>query len=63
MTDANTILYSFTVDDPTAFTKSWTAEIPMLRVEGPMIEYACNEGNHGLAGILAAARAEEGGGK
>ena len=63
MADANTILYRFTVDDPTAFTKSWTAEVPMLRVEGPMIEYACNEGNHGLAGILAAARAEEGKGR
>jgi len=57
--DANTLIYRFTIDDPTAFTKPWTAEVPMLRAEGPMIEYACNEGNYGLAGILAAARAEE----
>jgi hypothetical protein len=27
--DPNTILYEFTVDDPTAFTKPWTAQIPM----------------------------------
>jgi hypothetical protein len=57
--DGDTLMYRFTVDDPTAFTHSWTAEIPMLKAAGPMIEYACNEGNSGLAGILAAARSEE----
>jgi hypothetical protein len=57
--DAGTIQYEFTVDDPTAFTKPWTAQIPMKRTEGPIYEYACHEGNYALAGVLAGARAEE----
>jgi hypothetical protein len=57
--DPDTLLYRFTVDDPTAFTKAWTGEIPMVRAPGPLYEYACNEGNTGLAGILASARADE----
>jgi hypothetical protein len=58
-TGPGTILYEFTMDDPTAFTKPWSAKIPMNRVEGPILEYACNEGNYGMAGILSGARAQE----
>ena len=58
-TDPDTILYEFTVDDPTTFTRPWTAAIPMAKTKGPIFEYACNEGNLGLAGILRGARAEE----
>jgi hypothetical protein len=57
--DADTLLYRFTVDDPTAFTKPWSGEIPMVKAPGPLYEYACHEGNSGLAGILSAARADE----
>ena len=57
--DAETILYRFTVDDPATWIRSWSAEIPMRRSEGPLFEYACHEGNYGLANILSAARAEE----
>jgi hypothetical protein len=59
MIDAETIIYRFTIDDPTVFTKPWTGEIPLVRSEGPLFEYACNEGNEGLANILASARADE----
>ncbi|MBV9745712.1 MAG: hypothetical protein JO099_18270 [Acidobacteriia bacterium] len=59
LADPNTLVYRFTVDDPTVFTKPWTGEIPMVRSEGPLYEYACNEGNEGLANILASARADE----
>lgn len=55
----DTILYEFTVDDPTAFTKTWTAQIPMTKAKGPIFEYACHEGNYALADILAGARAAE----
>ena len=55
----DTILYEFTVDDPTTFTKPWTGAVPMTKTEGPIYEYACHEGNYGLAGILAGARAKE----
>jgi hypothetical protein len=54
-----TILYEFTVDDPSAFTKPWKAEIPMQRTHEPILEYACNEGNYAMAGVLGGARAEE----
>jgi hypothetical protein len=54
-----TILYEFTVDDPAAFRKSWKAEIPMQKTQEPILEYACNEGNYAMAGVLGGARAEE----
>ena len=57
--DADTLLYEFTVDDPTAFTKPFTAQIPMTRSEGPIFEYACHEGNYAMADMLRGARAEE----
>ena len=59
LSDPDTLLYRFSVDDPTAFTKPWTGEIPMVRAEGPLYEYACNEGNTGMNGILSAARSDE----
>jgi hypothetical protein len=58
-TDANTLLYEFTVDDPTMWTRPWTAVVPMSKSEDPIYEYACHEGNYGMTGILAGARAEE----
>lgn len=57
--DANTILYRFTVNDPTTFSKPWTAEVAMTKADGPIYEYACQEGNYALTDILAGARADE----
>ena len=48
----DSIRYEFTVDDPTTWTRPWSAEIPMVRTEGPMYEYACHEGNHDIRHIL-----------
>ena len=58
-TDANTLTYEFTVDNPTAFTKPWTVRYPMTRTTDRMYEYACHEGNYGLLDILRGARYEE----
>ena len=58
-TDAETLLYEFTIDDSTIFARSWTAQIPMAKVEAFVMEYACHEGNYGLANILSGARAQE----
>ena len=33
--------------------------IPLQRSQARLLEYACHEGNIGLAGILSGARAEE----
>ncbi len=57
--DKGTLLYQFTVDDPQSFTRPWSGEIPMKKVEGPIFEYACHEGNYSMANILSAARNEE----
>ena len=57
--DADTLLYEFTAEDPTTWTRPWTVVVPMKKIEGPLYEFACHEGNYGLAGILAGARARE----
>jgi hypothetical protein len=49
--------YEFTIDDPTAFTRPWTAAFTMTRTDVMIYEYACHEGNYGLMNILSAARA------
>ena len=50
--DANTILYRFEVEDPTAYTKPWKGELTFNRVSNPPFEYACAEGNQDLPNIL-----------
>lgn len=57
--DDNVLMYRFTVTDPTVWTRPWSAEVPMTRIDGFVMEYGCHEGNYGLANILAGARAEE----
>jgi hypothetical protein len=58
-TDPDTILYQFTVDDPTIYTRPFTGELTMSRIPGPLYEYACHEGNYAMPGMLGGARAEE----
>jgi hypothetical protein len=58
-TGPDSLMYEFTVDDPTAFTKTWSGQVPMRRTDGPILEYACHEGNYAMSGMLAGARAEE----
>jgi len=55
----DTLRYQFTIDDPTAFTKPWTAEIPMGRSQGPAYEFACHEGNRAMENMLNTARLAE----
>jgi hypothetical protein len=58
-TGPDALLYEFTVDDPTTWTKPWTASIPVVRSKDPIYEYACHEGNYAMTSILAGARAAE----
>lgn len=58
-TGPTTLTYRFIVDDPTAFTSVWTGEYPFILSKDTLFEYACHEGNYGLAGVLAGARADE----
>ena len=55
----DTLGYEFTVNDPNTWTRPWRGSLPMSRIDGPMFEYACHEGNYGLTNILAGSRAEE----
>jgi hypothetical protein len=57
--DAHTLIYEITVSDPTIWTKPWTASVPMTLSDQPIFEYACHEGNRGMVGMLAGARADE----
>lgn len=59
--DADRVNYEVTIDDPATFTKRWTVGVPMRqdKDQTQIFEYACHEGNYGLANILSAARAED----
>jgi hypothetical protein len=57
--DADTIEYRLTVTDPVTFSKPWTLVNGLRRADGGIYEVACHEGNIGLRGILAGARAQE----
>ncbi len=59
-TSADMITYEVTVDDPSTFTRKWTARIPMVKTQDPLLEYACHEGNYSMANILSGSRAQEG---
>ena len=58
--------YTFTLEDPVVFSRSWTAAAPMTTdhasrgvTSGQIWEYACHEGNHAMVNVLSGARAEE----
>ena len=55
------ITLTYTVDDPSTWTKPWTVELPMHRINGPMLEYACNENNQDIFSTLKNARLQEAG--
>jgi hypothetical protein len=56
---ADTLHYRFTIEDPAAFTQSFTGELPFHLTDEPIYEYACHEGNYALPGVLAGAREGE----
>jgi hypothetical protein len=55
----DTILYEFTVDNPSVFTETWGGQLPMHRMDGRVYEYACHEGNYSMQNILSGARFQE----
>jgi hypothetical protein len=54
--DPDTVAYEYTLSDPSVYTAPYTVMLPLRRIDGPIFEYACHEGNIGLHGILAGAR-------
>ena len=60
--DANTLSVQFTADDPTTWTKPWTAVQDLERADEKttlILEPGCHEGNYGLMGMLINTRAAE----
>ena len=56
----NAIECRFTMDDPTIWVRPWTAVVTLTRIDGPMYEYACHEGNlRSVEGILRGARVQD----
>ena len=56
--DEDTLLYEYTIDDPTICTRPSTVMIPLKKRSKPIFEYACHEGNYGMIHILSARRAQ-----
>ena len=58
-TGPDTILYKFTIDDPATFTRPWSGEVPFVRMNELIYEYACHEGNYALSNVLSGERDRE----
>ena len=58
-TGADTIMYQATMENPGIFVAPWTMEAPFRTDPGPLVEFACHEGNYGMTNILSGARADE----
>ena len=54
------IHYEIALNDPTTWSRPWTAVIHLRQSHDEIYEFACHEGNGDVVrGILAGARAEE----
>ena len=54
--DADTLLYRFTVEDPTVWSAPWSGEYVWPATRDRVYEYACHEANYSFRGILGGAR-------
>ncbi len=57
----DSINYEFTIEDPTTWTKPWTAVVPWNKIDPKeqMYEYMCHEDNFDIVHLLTGARARE----
>jgi hypothetical protein len=55
----DTIDYRYTITDPTAYTRPWSAAMPLRRINERLFEYACHEANYGMEDVLRGARYRE----
>jgi hypothetical protein len=56
---ADELSYTFTVEDPTYYTRSWKGETRFRSSNDRILEYACHEGNYSLAYVLQGGRAAD----
>ena len=57
--DADTLEYSFTIEDPKTWTHSWSGEVPWTRISEKLYEYGCHEGNYSMPTMLTGSRTSE----
>ena len=57
--DPKTIRYEFTVTDPKTWTRPWSAESPLPKLEPPLYEFACHEQNYGLMNVVKGTQVRE----
>jgi len=55
----NALRYQVMFEDPTTWTRPWTAENVWKTSRGQIYEYACHEGNYGMIGILGGGRKDD----
>jgi len=55
----NVVEYAFTVADPDTWAEPWGGVYPLTEMDAVLFEYACTEGNYGMANILSGERAAE----
>ena len=56
LAEDGTILYRFTVEDPSTWERAWAGEYPWNPSQEEIFEYACHEGNYALETVLRGAR-------
>ena len=60
LSDANTLDYRMTINDPKVYAAVWTLRLPIPREESyGFYEYACHEGNYAMRNLLSGSRAED----
>ena len=60
LSDANTLDYRMTINDPKVYAAPWTLRLPIPREETyGFYEYACHEGNYAMRNLLSGSRAED----
>ena len=57
--DHDTVEYRFKVEDEDTWAEPWGGVYPLTNLDGLLFEYACTEGNYGMANILSGQRAVE----
>ena len=59
--DRDTLQYEYTMNDPTTWTRPWTARVFMRPAPGTGViyEFACHEGTYAIPNTLRGARAQE----
>jgi hypothetical protein len=59
-TGPNTLKYEYTVSDPSTWTKPWSVEAPIPRIDPPLYEFACHEQNYGVMNVVRGTQVREG---